>query len=192
MDKKEAKSTFMSFDLDQSVALIKQEEDIIQKVKKLSELVKLDEVKLKDVAAKLGVQSSYVCHLLRLTRIPDAVIDGYYSNNISLSHLFIISRLKDPAVIINVYEKVLSDTLSVKKTEELVRNILYGVKTQGEYLSQEEKEIFKEKIKTLKKNINLDIIQTRIKSKIVLEFKGDLENTSKLLRGFMKFFELWK
>src|SRR3989344_3156095 len=156
-----------SSEVDQLIETIEKEGDIIQKVKLLRQRIKTQDVKVKDVAKKLGVQDSYVCHLLRLNRLPEAVVDGYYSNDISLSHLFIISRIKDSARIVEVYEKVLSDSLTVKKTEELVRDILYGVKSNGEYISPEEKEKFIQKMKALKKNLNLKIIQTRIKSKII-------------------------
>ncbi|OGK17344.1 hypothetical protein A2774_04045 [Candidatus Roizmanbacteria bacterium RIFCSPHIGHO2_01_FULL_39_12c] len=171
---------------------IKGETDIVKKVKLLERLVSYDNIKLKEIAGRLGVKSSYICHLLRLRRIPEAVIDGYYAKNISLSHLFIISRLKDEDKILKAYERVLIESLSVKKTEELVRDILYGIKTQGDYLTPEEKAGFISRIKNLKKNIDLNIIQTRIKSKVVVEFKGNLEYTSKRLRGFLRLFESWK
>lgn len=182
----------MSVETSQLIETIKKEADIMQKVRFLSQLIKTKEIKLKDVAEKLGVQSSYVCHLLRLNRLPEAVVDGYYSNNISLSHLFIISRIKDTRQMIEVYEKVLSDSLTVKGAEELVRDILYGIKTEGEYISPQEKENFIQKITLLRKNLNLKIIQTRIKSKIIFEIKGNLEKTSKEVRSLMKSFEIWQ
>ncbi|MBI4225657.1 hypothetical protein HY612_00930 [Candidatus Roizmanbacteria bacterium] len=181
-----------SAEIDQLMESIKGESDIMQKVRLLTHLIKTKDVKVKDVAKELGVKSSYICHLLRLNRLPEAIADGYYSNSISLSHLFIISRIKDEAVMIEVYEKVLADSLNVKATEELVRDILYGVSTQGEYISPEEKNNFIQKITALKKNLSLRIIQTRIKSKIILEIKGDLEKTSKEIRGFLKNFEMWQ
>ncbi|OGK33360.1 hypothetical protein A3F58_02150 [Candidatus Roizmanbacteria bacterium RIFCSPHIGHO2_12_FULL_37_9b] len=181
-----------SVEIDQLIDTIKKETDIMQKVKLISLLFKTEDIKLKELAEKMGAQSSYVCHLLRLKRLPEAVIDGYYSNNITLSHLFIISRIKDAQQMIRVYEKVLTDSLTVKATEEVVRDILYGVKTEGEYISRQEKENFIQKVTALKKNLNLKIIQTRIKSKMILEIKGNLENTSKELRSLMKNFEIWQ
>ena len=179
-------------EVDQLVEAIKKETDIMQKVRFVTQLVKTKDVKVKDIAEKINVQSSYICHLLRLNRLPEVIIDGFYSNNISLSHLFIISRIKDPAKMVNIYEKVLADSLTVKKTEELVRDILYGVKTEGNYLSPEEKKIYIEKLAAARKNLNVHIIQTRIKSKIILEIKGNLENTGKEVRSLLKSLELLK
>ena len=176
-------------EINQLISEIKNETDILQKVKLLTQLSKTGEVKIKDIAAQLGVQSSYVCHLLRLKRLPEVVIDGYYSNTISLSHLFIISRIKDITKMVEVYENVLANSLTVKGTEEVVRDVLYGIKTKGDYLNREEKENFIQKITGLKKNLSLKIIQTRIKSKIILEIKGNLDNTSKEVRNLLKGFE---
>lgn len=179
-----------SVEIDQFIETIKNESDIMQKVKLLTQLTKTQEVKIKNIAKKLGVQSSYVCHLLRLNRLPESILDGYYSNSISLSHLFIISRIKDPIKIVEIYEKVLSESLTVKGTEEAVRDALYGIKTQGEYIKTEERDNYIQKIIGLKKNLSLKIIQTRIKSKIIFEIKGNLDNTSKELRDLLKRFEI--
>ena len=92
--------------------------------------------------------------------------------------------------MIEVYEKVLGDSLTVKATEELVRDILYGIKTEGVYIGPEEKREYGEKVTGLRKNLKLKIIQTRIKSKIILEVKGNLENTSKIVRGLLKNIEI--
>ena len=179
-----------SVETDQLIESIKQESDIIQKVKLLTRLTKDYEIKIKDIAEKMGVQSSYVCHLLRLNRLPEAIMDGYYSSSISLSHLFIISRIKDQTKIVEIYEKVLAESLTVKGTEEAVRESLYNVKTEGEYLKSDERDNFIQKITGLKKNLSLKIIQTRIKSKVIFEIKGNLDNTSKEIRNLLKRLEL--
>ena len=179
-------------EIDQLIEAVKKETDIMQKVRFLTQLVKTKDVKVKDIAEKIKVQSSYICHLLRLNRLPDVIIDGFYSDNISLSHLFIISRIKDPAKMFAIYENVLAEGLTVKKTEELVRDSLYGIKTQGDYLSPEEKKSYIEKLAATRKNLNVQIIQTRIKSKIILEIKGNLENTGKEVRSLLKSLELLK
>lgn len=181
-----------SVEIDKLIESVKKEVDIVQKVKRLSSLIKDNDLAIKDVAEGLGVKSSYICHLLRINRLPEIIIDGYYSKDISLSHLFIISRLKDSTQMIAAYEKILAEDLSVKKTEELVRDMLYGVETRGDYISKEEKDSFIQKLTSFKKNLNLEIIQTRIKSKIVFEIKGSLEDTGKILRSLLKNLELWQ
>lgn len=178
-----------SVDQDQLIESIRKEPDVMQKVRLLVKLTS-SEIKIKDIADKLGVQSSYVCHLLRLKRVPDVILDGFYANNISLSHLFIISRIKNQDRMIQTYEKVLAESLTVKGTEEAVREVLYGLRTEGEYLNPEEKVNYIQKIAGNNKNYEIKIIQTRIKSKIVLEIKGSLDRTSKEVRDLLKRLEI--
>src|SRR3990167_2629712 len=154
-----------SADITSQIQAIAQEEDIVKKIKSLHSLIHDNDLKVKDVAQKMNVKSSYVCHLLRLNKLPEVVIDGYYSKSISLSHLFIISRLKNPKQMVDLYEQVLANSLTIKKTEELVREILYGIKSIGDYIGREEKDKIVQDLKAKKKNLDISLVQTRIKTK---------------------------
>ena len=66
------------------------------------------------------------------------IVDGYYSKLISISHLFMISRLKTKEDMMKIYEKVLSQNLTVLQTEAEVRDILYQIKTTGLVLDKNE------------------------------------------------------
>jgi len=92
---------------------IKKEEDIFTKAKLIKFLRKKKDIPLKDIARKLQLTSSYVCHILRLNNLPEIIVDGYYSKQITISHLFILSRVKDKNKLISIYEKVLTDSLTV-------------------------------------------------------------------------------
>lgn len=179
----------MSFNIDFLILEVKKEQDIVKKVKLLNDAIRNNDLKILDVAKKLAVSSSYVCHLLRLKKLPEILIDGYYAKNVSITHLFIISRLKDSTSMLTAYEQVLADNLSVQRTEELIRDMLYKVKSTGDYLSGEEKNKIVESLKKNEKNIDIKIIQTRIKSKLVLEFKGNLEETGKKLKAILEFLQ---
>jgi len=157
----------------------KLEKDPFAKARLILSLIHDHNWQIKDVAKALSYKPSYICHFLRLNRLPELIIDGFYSKNLTLSHLFIISRIKDKALMIEAYEKILAKSLTVLQTEELVREMLYHIKTEGEGLSREEKENYENK---LPKDINLKIIQTRIKSKIIFEIKGSLAKTTKIVR----------
>ncbi len=174
---------------DKLVEQIKNETDIFNKAKLIEFIIKQKKERIVDLAKKLSMKPSYICHILRLNRLPDLVIDGYYARNISLSHLFVVSRLKNKDEIIKLYEKLLSKPMTVLQTEEIVRENLYGTKTKGEYIQKDEIKRFEDFIK--RDNIKVKIIQTRIKSKCIIEIKGNLEKTSELLRKLMKIIESW-
>lgn len=158
---------------------LKKETNPFIKAEKIHDLIRNKDWQVKDLAKALGCKPAYISHFLRLRRLPEIVIDGYLAENISLSHLFVLSRLKKEEEIIHAYEKILAHSLTVAQTEALVRELLYQVKTEGEVISQEEKENY---LKKLPKDVSLKIIQTRIKSKLIFEIKGSLKKTTQAVK----------
>jgi len=164
---------------------IKEEKDIFEKSKLISKIVKEKGVKISELAKKIGMKPSNICHYLRLVKLPDIIIDGYYSKMTSKSHLFVLSRLKDKKEMMDAYEQVLMESLSVAGTEALIREIIHHVKSQGLYVSAAEIDKFKEDLEKSGET-KVEIIQTRVKSKLTFEFKGSLDVTTPKLRNLMK------
>lgn len=175
----------MNDEIEKLIIQIKQETDIFAKAKLVNFLVREKDTRIIDIAKLLGKTSSYICHLLRLAILPDIIVDGYYSELISISHLFIISRIKDQKKLLEVYEELLKGNFTVQETDELVREVLYGTKNSGTHLKKDEILNAIENIKKNNKNISVKIIQTRIKGKLILEIKGNLEITSVTLRELL-------
>ncbi|MBI4974172.1 hypothetical protein HZC27_06200 [Candidatus Roizmanbacteria bacterium] len=173
-------------EIDHVIEQAKKEKNVITKAKLLRFLTVDKEMRIKDVSRMIGMKESYVCHILRLNKLDDMIVDGYYSKLISISHLFIISRLRTTDEIRLAYEKVISDNLTVIQTEELVREILYEMKSTGEHLPQEEIEKAKKTISDVFAGAKMKLIQTRVKSKIVLEIKGSLTDSTPAIRAIIK------
>lgn len=171
---------------------IRDEKDIFHKAKLLHKLQKEEDVPLKFIAEGLDLKPAYICHLLRLNRIPEIIVDGYYSSLISMSHLFIISRVKDVDVMVQIYEKILADGLNAVYTEKLVREHLHGVKTEGDYLPAHEREKYRHAGKKDGTHINIDINQSRIKTRLTVEVKGSLQESNNILRRLMTKVEEWR
>jgi len=176
----------MSGDIDAIVEQIKKEENVINKAKLLRFLTVDKEIRIKDVSKLIGMKESYICHILRLNKLSDMIVDGYYSKMISISHLFIISRLHSEADIAKAYEKILSDNLTVGQTEEWVREVLYQTKTVGEHLPKDEITKMSDSVAALFDGAKLKIIQTRVKSRAVVEIKGSLAQTTPALRKILE------
>jgi len=164
-----------------------QEKDIFKRAQLITSL-KIDKgLRVTDISKHLNMKSSYVSHILRLNKLPALVIDGYYSKAITPTHLYILSRLHNHQQMIAAYEHVLANNLSVFDTEILVRTVLYGIQSVGEYLSVDEVRVFT--VLMRKMGINVKIIQSRLRSKIILEMKGDLLTSSVKLREIMQLVE---
>lgn len=166
------------------VDTIKQENDPVKKAR-LIEHEKRNGVRIKEIASALGMQSSYVCHLLRLLRLPPLIIDGFYAHSITLSHLFIISRLKNPVKMVQAYETVLSKSYNALQTEQFVRESLFHVNSDGDRIPKDELYSFAFAFHELFPEGKATVVQTRIRGKIILEVKGNMHETGMLLRMLM-------
>ncbi|MFA5136661.1 MAG: hypothetical protein WC489_04680 [Patescibacteria group bacterium] len=176
----------MNPEIEKVIEEFKKEENFITKAKLLRFLTVDKDMRIKDLSRYLGMKESYICHILRLNKLSDMIVDGYYSRLISISHLFIISRLHNEKDIMDAYEKVLSNNMTVAETEELVREMLYQIKSSGSHIQKEEIQTSAKQIEELFPGTHLKIIQTRIKSRCILEIKGGLEQTSQILRLLLK------
>lgn len=161
----------MEQDIIEYIEQIKKETDYFGKTKLINFLIHQKHLKVKDLAAALGLKPSYLCHIMRLNKLSEIIMDGYYSKLISMSHLFVISLLKTETDLMDIYEIVLRDNLTVLQTEELVRGKLHGVSSEGEYVQENKIQDLQSKIKG---NFKADtkVTQTRTKTKLLIEWKG--------------------
>ena len=171
-------------DINEIIDRIKHEKDFFAKAKLIRFLQKEQQVPLREISQKIGLMPSYVSHILRLAKLPELIVDGYSSQLISISHLFIIARLKSEQDMIEIYEKALGVNLTTLEIENLVREKLYGIKNQGEYLGQDERDDLLGKVQEAS-GATAQVVQTRIKGKIVLEIKGNLIDTTQALRRLL-------
>jgi ParB-like chromosome segregation protein Spo0J len=162
----------------------KNEKDPIKLSKILFQLTKKEGERLIDIAVSLSKKPAYLSHLIRLNRLPELIIDGYIAKLISLSHLFVISRLNDEESMLHVYEKVLANSLNVSQTEELIRGLKYQITSKGKYYSRKEIDRINERL--LKNNIHLRLIQSRIRTKLIIEVKKNLYESEKILKKILE------
>ncbi len=155
---------------------LKKEKNPIILSRILFNLHKKEGMKIIDLAKLLNKKPSALAHLIRLTKLPEAIIDGFLSQTVSLSHLYIISRLDRENEMIEVYENVLSRNLTVAETETLVREKKYQVKTEGKYIDKKYFDKVKKEIE--KEGLEIKIIQSRVRSRIIMTIKGSLKETS--------------
>ncbi|NTU74421.1 hypothetical protein HGB07_09920 [Candidatus Roizmanbacteria bacterium] len=173
-------------DIDSIVAEIKGTEDYIQKSTLINKLIHDKVVTLTKLSEMLEMKPAYVCHIMRLGKLPEIIIDGYYSHVMSVTHLYIIARLNTQEEMLQVYEKVLANGFTVLQTEELVREILYGIKTEKTRLTKAEIDNFSHSLTAIDEKIQAKVIQTRIRGKLIIDIKGSTTITTSLLKKFMK------
>ncbi|MDA1316815.1 MAG: hypothetical protein O3B87_02200 [bacterium] len=157
------------------------ENDILKKARIIDVLRNEYEIRLPEIAAHLSKHPSYISHIHRLLRVPQLVIDGYYSQQISATHLMILSRLQTPAEIEEAYEEVLTNNLTSTQTELVVRRMKYDVVSDNQSIPPNELK----KIEVLLQDTlqgKVRILQSQVRSKIVIEQRGPASQTSAFIR----------
>lgn len=88
----------------------------------------IDECKFtqEEVAEKVGKDRSTVTNLLRLLRLPTAIQEAVRQKQISTGHARTMLALPDAPTQLAVLDEVVKSELSVRKTEELVKDVELG------------------------------------------------------------------
>ncbi|WP_242119610.1 ParB/RepB/Spo0J family partition protein [Aestuariivivens sediminicola] len=84
----------------------------------------IDEIKLtqEQMSERVGKKRSTIANYLRLLKLDPIIQTGMRDGFISMGHGRALITVEDQSAQLAIYEKVLSDKLSVRETEELVRN----------------------------------------------------------------------
>ncbi|MEI6326525.1 MAG: hypothetical protein WCO78_00210 [Candidatus Roizmanbacteria bacterium] len=168
-------------DLQVKINEIKAEKNPLRQAYLVSELRTLNLVSNIKLAEMLGVKPSHLSHLVRILKLPEIVLDGYAAKHLSLTHLIIMSRVTDTDQLIALYEEILSKSLTIAQTEHRVREILYQVDAQGEYVSSDTLRMYEERLTSALGAGKVKIVQTRIQCRVVIEMTGNLATTTQYL-----------
>lgn len=87
-------------------------------------------LKQEELAGRVGKDRTTVNNYLRLLALPEIVQEGLAARKLSMGHARALLAVENPDQLIRLYEEVVSRELSVRKVEEMVRN-LQGVTRQA-------------------------------------------------------------
>jgi len=168
--------------------LLKQEQDILRKARLIHHLRIDKEVSLKKIAEILKKHPSYVSHMIRLLRIPQLAADGYYSGQISSTHLMILSRLQTEKQMKEAYEEVLKKELTAPQTETLIRQLKFDVASDDYLISPKELAQISNTLQE-KHEARVRIYQSRVRGKLVIEKRGKTKDTGQFIKKLVKLLE---
>lgn len=75
------------------------------------------------LAERVGKKRATVTNYLRLLKLPSVIQAGIKDKNIDMGHARALAGLEDPELQIKAYEIVIAEGASVRRTEEIVKNI---------------------------------------------------------------------
>lgn len=174
---------------DQTHALLERissETNVFTKARLLQEANIDKQIRIKEIASYLKVSSPEVCMIMRLNKVPELVSDGYLSGSISLTHLYILSRLESEVAIIKAFETVLENGLTTAKTEDLIRETIHNVSSVGTKGSETIKKTIVDKFRQLDPNIEVKVVQTRLQARVEIKVAGNMTRTTRFLETLSK------
>jgi ParB family transcriptional regulator, chromosome partitioning protein len=75
------------------------------------------------LSQRVGKKRATVSNYLRLLRLPAEIQLGIKDKKVSMGHARTLVNIEDPKEQLRIYKKILEQELSVRKVEELVRNL---------------------------------------------------------------------
>lgn len=146
-----------------------------------------------EIAVRIGKSVAYVSNSIRLLSLPDALKDGLLSGLITEGHARALAAIDDQSLMVEAYKIILRESGSVRRAEELARRMRLKANQEPKptatienmrIVSEELDRMQEEMEKSLNNGIAEDnrksqvkLIRSRRETKIVLTFKGGLEET---------------
>lgn len=103
-------------------------------------LIEKLEVTQEELAKKLGKSRSHITNMIGLIRLPEIVKDMLISEEITMGHARVLSKIEDNEKILELANKIVNEHLSVRETEEVSLNDDYKRKNINIKQKHEEKE----------------------------------------------------
>ncbi|MBM3399412.1 MAG: ParB/RepB/Spo0J family partition protein [Bacteroidetes bacterium] len=151
----------------------------------------LDECSLKqeELGDRVGKDRTTVNNYLRLLKLPDDIQAGIKSGKISMGHARAMINMEDIAEQLELYHAIISDSLSVRSVEALVKDKKNGTRTAvfgtgGTDWDPEIDSITEQFHKLLKTAVHLKNNPSG-KGKIIISYKNrsDLERILSMMKG---------
>ena len=148
----------------------------------------IDEIQLtqENLSVRVGKKRSTVTNYLRLLKLDPILQTGMRDGFISMGHGRALINVSDSNDQLSIYKKILKDKLSVRQTEELVKNLKSNT-SQSKSVNKKLPKYIKESILTINKYLDqkIDItVNSKGKGKILIPFdsKEDFERIKNLLK----------
>ena len=153
-------------------------ENIIEEAKAYDQLIKRLNYTQEQLSERIGKKRATVTNYLRLLRLPADIQMALKDKKIDMGHARALVSVEDPVAQLNIFSQILAEGLSVRKVEELVRNLGVEKKPKAKSSQLDLKEEYSE-LKSRLSNLfssKVDLsCDAKGKGKITISFKNDDE-----------------
>lgn len=146
-----------------------------------------------EIAVRIGKSVAYVSNSIRLLSLPDALKDGLLSGLITEGHARALAAIDDQSLMVEAYKIILRESGSVRRAEELARRMrlkanqapkpratvenMRIVSEELDRIQDEMERSLNNGIEEANRKSQVKLIRSRRETRIVLVFKGGLEET---------------
>ncbi len=152
--------------------------DAIEVAISYQRLIEECELTQENLSGRVGKKRATISNYLRLLKLPAEIQLGIRDRKISMGHARALINIEDPDKQLEAYYRILDEGLSVRATEEMIRNL--GQTQQKKRPAADGKKELPEEYKQIKQslathfNTNIDVKRNdNGKGKIVIPFKSD-------------------
>ena len=133
--------------------------------KKLQDTLKITQ---EELAKRLGKSRSHITNMIGILNLPEEIQDEISTNNISMGHARVLSKLDNQSQQQELIEKIVNDGLSVRELEELTKEptiiktnpqkIKHANNNKFQYLQEELSEKLGTKVSIKKNKIEISFV----------------------------------
>lgn len=134
-----------------------------------------------ELAKKIGKSRSYLTNIIGLLNLPQSIIDLVNQGLISMGHARSLSKLKDSDFALELAKKILSENLTVRELEGIIKNEKNNTEIEDKSISDDLKN---ETQKRVSKYFNNKFKVNMSKNTLKISFKNEDE-----LVDFIKYFK---
>ena len=149
----------------------------------------IDEINLtqEQLSERVGKNRSTIANYLRLLKLDPIIQTGMRDGFLSMGHGRALINIEDPQLQLEIYEKILANSLSVRETEKLVRNLQEGkpeARAAAPALSRDIKKSIKEFSDRLGTKVDVKVAK-KGNGRLIIPFSSeeDLERLKKIIQG---------
>lgn len=150
----------------------------------------IDEINLtqEQLSERIGKNRSTIANYLRLLKLDPIIQTGMRDGFLSMGHGRALINIEDPQLQLEIYEKILASSLSVRETEKLVRNLQEGKPTEKTNTPPALSKNIKKNIKEFSEHLGAKVdvkIAKKGNGRLIIPFSSeeDLERLKKIIQG---------
>lgn len=150
----------------------------------------IEEINLtqEEMSDRVGKNRSTIANYLRLLKLDPIIQTGMRDGFITMGHGRALITVEDPSIQLDIYEKIIENSLSVRNTEALVRKYQQDEKPSTEKKKTSLPAFAKKASREFSDFFNASAevkVSANGKGKLIIPFSGkeDFERISKLIKG---------